>query len=66
MANLATNETYSVWAIAPSGNRKRMAERVGAFKASRLAKAIEAKGFGVDVVPTRDDTGEAVVIALRD
>lgn len=59
--NLATNETYNVVAVAPSGARKTVARRVGAFRASKLAAKVKALGFDVEVNPTN-----ATVVALKD
>ena len=47
--NLRTNEVFKVVAVAPSGAKKVMAQRVGAFKATRLFHAIKAKGFDVEI-----------------
>lgn len=60
----ATRELYKVVAVAESGATKVVAESVGAFKATRLAKAVEARGFAAKVLPI----GEAVpvVYSLKD
>ena len=47
---LATNDVFNVVAIAPSGATKIVAKGVGAFKAARLAKEVQARGFKVEIV----------------
>lgn len=52
---------FTVIAITQSGARKVVAEGLSAFKATKLAADVEAKGFGVEVIESKPK-----VIALRD
>jgi hypothetical protein len=45
----ATNETYKVTAVAPSGAKKVIAKAVGAFKATRLKAEIERRGLAAEI-----------------
>jgi len=60
----ATRELYKVVAVAETGATKVVAESVGAFKATRLAHAVTARGFVARVVSLNG--GEAVVYSLKD
>lgn len=44
-----TNRLYVVIAIAPSGNEKVVASKVGGIRATKLANEIVARGFKVRV-----------------
>lgn len=46
--NLTTNEQYKIIAI-HGDKRKVVTKRVGAFRATKLAAQIKAKGFQVEV-----------------
>lgn len=60
--NLRTNELFKVVAVAPSGAKKVMAQKVGAFKATRLFHAIQAKGFEAEIV----NVTTGIVLVLED
>jgi hypothetical protein len=49
MRHLAAKETYKVVAVEPSGATKVVAVNIGAFKATRLAAEIEARGLQAQV-----------------
>jgi hypothetical protein len=59
----ASRQTYKVVAIF-EGRRKVMAQGVGAFKATRLAKKINAKGFEAEVIP--NGGGDSTLYVLED
>lgn len=44
-----TGEVYKVVAIAPSGATRVVAKNVGAFRASRLANEVQARGFKAEI-----------------
>jgi hypothetical protein len=50
MPNIASSKTFTVTAISKqSGARKVMGRNLGAFRATKLANAVKAKGFDAEV-----------------